>query len=76
MDGAEAPDEVEGVDADDAAFREQVGEYAEGNTVVRVVECGDEHGRICDQEICVARGQTLAAIDDGFGHREKCDLDP
>jgi len=41
VDRPEAPDEIDGVDADDAAAREEVGEEAERLVVARVVERGD-----------------------------------
>ena len=42
VEGAEAPDEVDGVDADDVAVGEATGDDVEGVAVVGVVEGGDE----------------------------------
>ena len=72
MERTETPDKIDGVDADDGSFWEKFGERAECDAVCGVVECWYEYRRICDQKVCVARRQTLAAIVERFGHREKC----
>jgi len=63
MDGAQAPHQVHGVDADHGptvlaaeAFRED----AERDAVVGVVEGGHQHAGVGDEEIGVAGGQAQA----------------
>ena len=75
MEGAEAPDEVYGVDADDFAGGEAGGDDVEGAAVVGVVEGGDEDERVGDVEVGVAGGEALAIEDDGRGHGEFDDLE-
>src|SRR5260370_2458880 len=75
MEGAEAPDEVYGVDADDVAGGEAVGDDIEGVAIVTVVEGGDEDEVVRDVEVGVAGGETLALEDYGRGHGEFDDLE-
>jgi hypothetical protein len=75
VEGAQAPDEVDGVDADDFAVGEAAGDDVEGVAVVAVVEGGDEDERVRDVEVGVAGGEALAFEDDGRGHWEFDDLE-
>src|SRR3984885_818213 len=75
MEGAEAPDEVDGVDADDLAVGEAGGDDVEGVAVVAVVEGGDKDEVIGDVEVGVAGGEALAFEDDRGGHGELDDLE-
>ena len=75
MEGAEAPDEVGGVDADDLAGGEAGGDDVEGAAVVGVVEGGDEDERVGDGEVGVAGGEAPALEVDGRGHGEGDDLE-
>src|ERR1035438_1137780 len=75
VEGAEAPDEVNGVDADDFACGEAGGDDVEGAAVVRIVEGGDDDERVGDVEVGVAGGQTLAFEDDRCGHGEFDDFE-
>jgi hypothetical protein len=75
VEGAEAPDEVDGVDADDLAGGEASGDGVEGDAVVGIVEGGDKDKRVGDVEVGVAGGQALAFEDDGRGHGEGNDLE-
>src|SRR5579859_3617893 len=70
VEGAQAPDQVDGVDADDFARGEAGGDDVEGVAVVRVVEGGDEDERVGDVEVGVAGGEALAFEEDGRGHGE------
>ena len=70
VEGAEAPDEVDGVDADDFAVGEAGGDGVEGVAVVGVVEGGDEDEPVGDVEVGVAGGEALAFEEDGCGHGE------
>ena len=65
VEGAEAPDEVDGVDADDLAGGEAGGDDVEGEAVVGVVEGGDEDEAVGDVEVGVAGGEALAFEEDG-----------
>jgi len=65
MEGAETPDEVDGVDADDFARGKAAGDDVERVAILRVVEGGDEDERVGDVEVGVARGQALAFEEDG-----------
>src|SRR5580704_3726293 len=56
--GAEAPDQIAGVDSDDLTGREQIGKNFEGYAVIGIIEDGNQHQAVCDVEIRVARGQT------------------
>ena len=75
MEGAEAPDEIDGVDADDVAVGEAGSDGVEGVTVVGIVEGGDEDEVVGDVEVGVAGGQALALEGDGRGHGEFDDLE-
>jgi len=75
VEGAETPDQVDGVDADDLAGGEAGGDDVEGAAVVGVVEGGDEDERVGDVEVGVAGGEALALEDDGRGHGEFDDLE-
>jgi hypothetical protein len=68
MECAEAPDEVDGVDADDLAAGEEFGERVESDAVVGIVEGGDEDEAVGDVEVGVAGREALAAKDDGARH--------
>ena len=75
MKGSEAPDEVYGVDSDDLASGETLGEEVEGVAVVGVVEGGDEDDGVGDVEVGVAGGEALVFEEDGFGHGEFADVE-
>ena len=75
VEGAEAPDEVDGVDADDFAGGEAGGDDVERVAVVCVVEGGDEDERVGDVEVGVAGGEALAFEEDGRGHGEFDDVE-
>src|SRR5882757_10354426 len=68
VEGAQAPDQVDGVDADDLAVGEAAGDDVEGVAVVAVVEGGDEDEAVRDVEVGVAGGEALAFEGDGRGH--------
>src|ERR1700730_6283108 len=70
VEGAQAPDEVYGVDADDLAVGEAARDDVEGVAVVAVVEGGDEDERVGDVEVGVAGGEALAFEDYRRGHGE------
>jgi hypothetical protein len=70
VEGAQAPDEVDGVDADHFAVREATGDDVEGVAVVAVVEGGDKDERVGDVEVGVAGGEALAFEDYGRWHGE------
>jgi hypothetical protein len=75
VEGAQAPDEVDGVDAYDFAGGEAVGDDVEGVAVLAVVEGGDEDEAVGDVEVGVAGGEALIVKDDGRGHGEFDDLE-
>ena len=64
MDGAESPDEVATMDANDIAIREDVGEKVKSNAVLGVVKGGYENQPIGDIKVGVAGGDTLSSDDD------------
>jgi len=73
---AQAPDEVDGVDAGHRAVGDEIGEQADGGPIRRIVEGGHDHGRIGDVEVCVARGQPLAGKRRRGRHGQGHDLRP
>jgi len=75
VEGAQAPDQVDGVDADYFAVGEAAGDDVEGVAVVAVVEGGDEDERVGDVEVGVAGREALAFEDYGRGHGEFDDLE-
>ncbi len=75
MEGAEAPDEVYGVDADDFSGGEAGGDCVEGVTVVGVVEGGNEDEGVGDVEVGVGGGEALAFEEDGGRHGEGSDFE-
>jgi len=74
VEGAEAPNEVHGVDADNLAGGEAFGEDVEGVAVIEVVEGGDQDDAVSDVEVGVAGGEALALKEDGAGHGERDDF--
>ena len=68
--GAEAQDEVAGVDWDDGEGGEELFEDFESGYVGGIVEDGDEYADVCDGEVGVTGGEALFAEIDGFGHWE------
>ena len=75
MEGAEAPDEVDGVDTDDLAGGEAGGDDVERAAVVRIIEGGDEDEAVGDVEVGVAGREALTFEDDGRGHGEGDDAE-
>ena len=70
VEGAQAPDEVYGVDAYDLAIREAGGDDVEGVAVVGVVEGGDHDEAVGDVEVGVAGREALVFEEDRRGHGE------
>src|SRR5260370_28357705 len=75
VEGAQAPDQVDGVDADDFAVGEAAGDDVEGVAVVAGVEGGGEDERVGDVGVGVAGGGALAFGNDGRGHGGGGDLE-
>src|SRR5439155_13100265 len=73
---AQAPHEVHGVDADHGPVGNQLGERAQRDAVLRIVEGRDQDGGVRDVEVRVARGQALAVKVQGRGHGQRDNLDP
>ena len=74
MHRAEAPDQIDGMDADDLAVGEEAGQGVQSDAVGRVVEGRDEHEAVGDVEVGVAGREPLAFEDDRAGHRQRDDL--
>jgi hypothetical protein len=74
VEGAEAEDEVNTIYTNDLAVGEELLEGIEGDAVGGVVEVGTSTA-VCDIEVGVARGESLAAVNDGFGHGEGDDAE-
>src|SRR5579863_6894270 len=70
VESAEAPDEIDRMDADDFAAGECGGDGVEGDAVVGIVKCGHEHDAVSDIEVGVAGGQALVAKYDRARQRE------
>src|SRR5277367_5761897 len=68
---AEAEDEIAAGDPDDLASREESGESIESDSIVCIVECGDDDDFVGDVEIRVTGGEALAIEVDRRGHRER-----
>ena len=64
MQGAESPDEIDGMDADDFAVGKKLGENFERDAVVGIVEGRHQDQAVGDIEVGVAGGKALAAKDD------------
>src|ERR1035437_94986 len=75
VEGTQAPDEVDGVDADDFAVGEAGGDDVERAAVIRSIEGGDQYQAVGDVEVGVAGREALAFEDDGRGHGEFDDLE-
>ena len=75
MEGAEAPDQVDGSGCRRLSCGEAGGDGIEGDAVVGVVEGGDEDERVGDIEVGVAGGEALALEVDGGGHGQGDDLE-
>src|ERR1700676_3669638 len=69
VEGAEAPDQVDGVDADDFAGGEKLAQDLQRYTVVGVVEGGHQDQAVGYVEVGVAGGESLVAED--YGARER-----
>jgi len=76
MEGAEAPDEVHGVNADDRAIGKQFRQRAKRDAVFRIVEGRDQHCRVGDIKVGVAGRQALAVEAERRRHRERNHLYP
>ena len=68
MQRAEAPDQVDAVDADDFAVGKELGESVERDAVVWIVKCGHENEAVGDVEVGVTGREALAAKDNGARH--------
>src|ERR1035437_5022884 len=75
VEGAEAPDQVDGVDADDFAVGEAGGDDVERAAVIRIIEGGDQDQVVGDVEVGVAGREALTFEDHGRGHGEFDDLE-
>ena len=76
VDGAKTPDEVAAVDANDFTLGKQAGKNVERDTVIGIIEGGNEDEIVGDIKVGVAGGQTLSAKDDRAGKRQLNDLKP
>jgi hypothetical protein len=56
MQRAEAPYEIDGMNANDRPIRKQLGEGTQGDAIFGIVECWDEHRSIRDIEVGVTGG--------------------
>jgi hypothetical protein len=56
----EAPDEIDGVDADHGTVAEELSQRAQGDAVIRIIEGGNEYGGIGNIEIGLAGREALA----------------
>lgn len=68
--GAEAPDEIPGIDGDNFAGGKKLGQRVEGDAIVGAIENGREHDTIRDIEIGIAGGQAAAFKNNGLRHGE------
>ena len=59
---AESQDEIDGMNADDRPVGEELREYAERGSVPGIVERRDNHARVGDIEVRVARGEAEPAV--------------
>jgi hypothetical protein len=75
VEGAEAENEVNAIDTNDLAIREELLESIEGDAVGRVVEDGYQYYRIGDIEIGVGGREGLPVIDHRIGHGEGDDAE-
>ena len=73
--GPQAPDEVDGVDADDFAAGKAVGNDVERVTVVGVIEGRHQHESVGDVEVRVAGRETLTLEDDRRGHGQFANIE-
>src|ERR1700683_4531478 len=74
MNGAESPDQINGMDSNYRACGEQIAENAESYTVPRIVECGHQHGRIRNVEVRVAGGEAHALEKERRRHGQLNDI--
>src|SRR5215510_2600750 len=72
---AESPHQIDGVNADDGMIGEYLSQNAEGDAVLRIVECGNEDRGVRDIEVRVAGGESPAVEQHGRGHRQVDDLE-
>ena len=70
MQGAESPDEIDGMDADDFAIGKELSENSERDAVVGIVEGRDEDKAVGDVEVGVAGGEALIAEDNRARQRQ------
>jgi len=67
---AQAPDEINRVDADDFAAGKNLGQNVQRHAVVGIVEGGHENQAVGDIEVGVTGGQALAAKEDRARQRQ------
>ena len=75
VNGPQSPYEVSGVDPDDRPVAEELTEDAERRAIARVVERGNQDGRVGDVEIRVGRREAAPVEDDRRRHRQLDHLD-
>src|SRR6185437_4431445 len=73
VEGAEAPDEVNAVHADDVTAGKNLSENVESKPVVGVVKGGNKDQVVGEVEIRVAGRDTLVAEDNGARHGQLAD---
>ena len=66
--GAEAPNEIAGVDRYDFAGREESSKRVQSDTVVHIIEDRHQHDSIRDIKVCIARGKTPSFENYGCWH--------
>ena len=73
--GSKPPHEVDTVDTDHLPIRKQSGQNGKRDTIVRIVESGDQNHTIADVEVCIAGWEALSIKDQGLGHRQENHLE-
>ena len=76
VNGAKAPDEIDGVDADDLPPRKAAREDRQRDAVARIVEGRREHDTVSHVEVRVARRHAAAGEEERLGHGQFDDAHP
>ena len=75
VDGAKPPDQIDGVDAHDVTFGEEVLQGVQGDSVVGIVEGRNEDRPVGDIEVRIAGGQAQTLEVEWPGHGQGNDVE-
>ena len=70
MQSSKTPNQIDGIDSDDFPVWETIGNDVQGNSVIAVIESGNQNTVVQNQEIGITGRQTQSVKIDAFWHRQ------